>query len=427
MLFSMVTRVLSVRMKRLRLTRATRMLGLFLLFLSPLSAGAVHAMEEIYKVGVGDVLSVTVYGDPGLTGLFPVSTDGAIGYPILGKVDVSGKTAPQIALALQASLDQHIANLSVAVSVKEYAPTFIVGDVRNPGKYEFRPGMIVLEIFALSGGLRTEDQKTNDAVLQLVNARQDYADLQLQLLAQDIKRARLEAELKDAPFSYDIAAAQLDPASKAAAASVINSEVRLHEFEMDALKTERNSLLQQKENYAQEIKILESTLKLRENELTLMKGQVDASSGLVDKGLVAKSELVGRQREVSAANRDLLEAGAYLARARQNENEMDQRILALDQAQKNNDAKELREVSVDLVRLRKRMTFSLQQIATLSSAAQRAGSIELSAKTDYSAVRAKDGKYHEIALSETDPVQSGDIIRVTVTPGTSDLVVGATR
>ncbi|MBR7559836.1 polysaccharide biosynthesis/export family protein, partial [Mycobacterium tuberculosis] len=86
-----------------------------------------------------------VYGDAGLTGIFPVSVDGTIAYPILGNIAVANHTITEIGQTITQSLLQHIPGLSVSVAVKEYAPVFVIGDVQKPGKYEYRPGMIALE------------------------------------------------------------------------------------------------------------------------------------------------------------------------------------------------------------------------------------------------------------------------------------------
>ncbi|KQT04776.1 MULTISPECIES: polysaccharide biosynthesis/export family protein [unclassified Rhizobium] len=379
------------------------------------------AVAQTYKVSPGDVLMITVYGDVGLSGLFTVSVDGTIGYPILGNMDVSQRTVPDIASTLQSSLSQYIANLSVAVSIKEYAPVYIIGDVRSAGKYEFRPGMIVLELFALSGGLREADEKADASGLELVTARQDYADLTLQMLALDVKRARLEAELKGTDFAYVIPPTQEDNVINN---QIVASERTLHELAVAAIETEKRSLLRQKANYAEEIATLEKTTSLRRKELASLEEEAEASTMLANKGLLVRSEMRERQREVSGANRDMLEAGAFLARARQNENETDQRILSLLLTQRNLAAKELREVSVDLARLRKRQAYSLRIISAVSSAAQRAASGELDIAPQFSAVRMIDGKYHENQLAETDLVLASDIVRVTV-PKTADVLIGS--
>ncbi|KQY26671.1 polysaccharide biosynthesis/export family protein [Rhizobium sp. Root482] len=400
-------------------------MALALTFCGPVMHGAVAqaatnlAVQE-YKVGAGDVLSITVYGDAGLTGQFPVSADGTIGYPILGTVDVLDKTAPDIAELLRVSLVEHIANLSVAVAVTEYAPVFVIGDVRNSGRYQFRPGMIALELFALSGGLREATDKTMSSELQLMVMRQEYVDGNLQVLAQDVKRARLEAELNDGPFVYDLNG-QADPAT---ADEIVQAERRLYELSVAQMETEKRSLIRQKANFAEEIKTLEQSTALRATELKLVTEQADASASLVSKGLVVKAELRDQQRQVSAANRDLLEAGAYLARARQNESEIDQRILSLVLNRHSLAAKDLREVNIDLVRLRRRMAFNLEAISRMSSAARRASLGEIKAAPVFTVVRPVNGAYQESVLQETDPVRGGDILRITV-PQVSDMVIGS--
>ena len=129
------------------------------------------------------------------SGTFPVSVEGTIGYPILGNIPVANRTTAEISSTISQALLQHIPGLSVSVAMKEYAPVFVIGDVQKPGRYEFRPGMIALELFALSGGLKEAADKMDTAGTQLVTARQDYSDTSLQLYALDVRRARLQAEL----------------------------------------------------------------------------------------------------------------------------------------------------------------------------------------------------------------------------------------
>lgn len=48
-----------------------------------LGAGSMALADgQIYRIGSNDVLLVTVYGQPSLTGLYPVDVDGNIGYPL---------------------------------------------------------------------------------------------------------------------------------------------------------------------------------------------------------------------------------------------------------------------------------------------------------------------------------------------------------
>lgn len=133
----------------------------------------VPAQAQAYRISPNDVLQVTVYGQPSLTGLYPVDVDGNIGYPVVGNINVSGLTTPQISEKIAASLSQHIPGLTVTAAINQYAPVFIVGDVKAPGKYEFRPGMVALQLMALGGGAGKGEAPAVTAGMQLITAQQE--------------------------------------------------------------------------------------------------------------------------------------------------------------------------------------------------------------------------------------------------------------
>ncbi len=68
------------------------------------TGGLAAADGNIYRVGANDVLQVTVYGQPALTGLYPVDVDGNIGYPVVGNISVQGLTTLQISEKIASSL-----------------------------------------------------------------------------------------------------------------------------------------------------------------------------------------------------------------------------------------------------------------------------------------------------------------------------------
>ncbi|MDX3924408.1 MAG: polysaccharide biosynthesis/export family protein [Shinella sp.] len=371
------------------------------------------AQTSDYRVAPGDVLLVTVYGDTQLSGSFPVSPDGSIGYPVLGNIPVSGKTVTEIGDRIGNDLKEHIANLSVAVAVKEYAPVFVLGEVQRPGKYEFRPGMIVLELFALSGGLREKTTQGDIPGMQMVALRQEYEDIGLQIFGQEVKRARLEAEMNDEPFEYvfDPGSSRQDPA---AARRVIDSERKLYDQRLSALEAEKRSLERQRHGFIEEIATLEKSGKLRDEEVALLNEDVTAAKSLVDRGLTAKTQLREKQRELSATNRDALEFGSFLARARQNLAEIEGRLLTLQDQRRNDAARDIREIDLDTLRLRRKMAFVVQSMAELGIAVQRAAEADQELTVRFSAIRLVDGAYRETAIAEYEPIKAGDIVRVTL-------------
>ncbi|KJF72838.1 polysaccharide biosynthesis/export family protein [Agrobacterium arsenijevicii] len=389
---------------------------------SPLIAGSVLLSLAIcstpaaaegsnYKVVTGDVLTISVYGDPGLTGLFPVSADGTIGYPLLGNVNVVDQTVDEIGARISRDLATHVANRSVAVAVKEYAPIFVVGDVQKPGKYEYRPGMIVLELFALGGGLRESNAQRDTSGIQLIAAQQEYEDMSMQLLSQDIRRVRLEAELNDTEFAYkgdEIGLVR----DRAALEKIVSSETSLFRLRLSAQQDEKTNLEVQRQNFIQEIDTLEKSNVMRSQQLELLDMDVNASKELVTRGAASESALRERKRELLSMNQQVLESTSFLARAQQNKSEVERRILELKSKRHNDAATELRETSLDIMRLKKKMTFSLQSMAEIGSSARRVSSLEDMIETKFFIVRQVAGTYRETAADEHTQVQAGDVVRV---------------
>ncbi len=372
---------------------------------------AFAADAAVYKVSVGDTLMISVYGDQGLTGVFPVSVDGTIGYPLLGNVKVADKAVDEIGVEIGRALSTYVPSRSVAVAIKEYAPIFIMGDVQKPGKYEYRPGMIVLELFALGGGLREPSARADLSALQLISAQQEYEDMSLQFLSQDVKRVRLEAELNDREFEYKSGELELvrDPATLD---KIVASERSIYMLRLSVMEEEKTNLEIQRQNFGEEIETLQKAAELRNEQFRLLGLDVNASEELVTRGAASQVMLRERKRELLAMNQQLLESSSFLARAQQNRNEVERRLLELVSKRHADAAVELREIELDMVRLKKRMAFSLQTVAEIGASARRVRSQEQLIQTKFSVVRQLAGSYQEVAVDEHTRIRAGDVLRV---------------
>ncbi len=106
-----------------------------------------------YALGAGDRVRITVYNEPDLSGEFEVSGQGLVSVPLLGQVQVIGKTTGEVqALLTQKYGKDYLVNPSVSVEVLNYRPFFIIGEVNHPGSYPYQNGMTVINAVALAGG-----------------------------------------------------------------------------------------------------------------------------------------------------------------------------------------------------------------------------------------------------------------------------------
>lgn len=107
-----------------------------------------------YLVGPHDVLSITVYGEPDLSGKFTVDSDGTIDCPLIGRTQAGGLTVRQLEDALKKRLAAgFLVNPQVSVGIAEFRSrnVFIVGEVRTPGQYPIKGNMSLVEALALAG------------------------------------------------------------------------------------------------------------------------------------------------------------------------------------------------------------------------------------------------------------------------------------
>ncbi len=119
-----------------------------------MAATSVAESADTYVLRQGDKISIQVFDEPDLTMDQTVSARGYINYSYLGDVQVSGKTPSELEKHITKLLeDGYLVNPSVNVSVVEFRPFFISGQVSKPGSYPYRPGLTLDKAIALAGGL----------------------------------------------------------------------------------------------------------------------------------------------------------------------------------------------------------------------------------------------------------------------------------
>ncbi|MFW8600836.1 SLBB domain-containing protein [Desulfobacterota bacterium M19] len=129
---------------------------LFLLLVLFSTLTALPCLGQDYVVGPGDVLKITVYDNPDLATTVRVDGGGQIVMPLLGQVDVAGKTMAGIAEYLTKKLaDGYLKNPHVNVFISQFKSkkVIILGQVNKPGLYELHGTTTLLDLISTAGGL----------------------------------------------------------------------------------------------------------------------------------------------------------------------------------------------------------------------------------------------------------------------------------
>lgn len=113
------------------------------------------APEELpqYTLRPGDRIAVTVHDHPDLSGELDLDAAGLVRLPFAGTVALAGLTVRTAETRIAAELEGvWVRGASVTVALVAHAPVFVLGEVRQPGRFPYRAGMTVLEAVALAGG-----------------------------------------------------------------------------------------------------------------------------------------------------------------------------------------------------------------------------------------------------------------------------------
>ena len=106
-----------------------------------------------YTLSTGDRIKIQVYGEDDLTLEIKLDDDGIISYPFLGDILVKGLSMGELENKIKNGLqDGYLRQPNVNVSILQYRPFYINGEVRKPGAYPFEPGLKVQQAISTAGG-----------------------------------------------------------------------------------------------------------------------------------------------------------------------------------------------------------------------------------------------------------------------------------
>ncbi len=133
-------------------------IAMLLVSAAPAFAQATRPVQAAdYVVGAQDVLLITSYDQPDLTGKFAVESDGTFTFPLIGRVTAGGVTLREVEAMLEKQLVDggFFTDPQVTVAMDQYRSqrVFVVGEVRTPGAYPMSGEMRLVEALARAGSM----------------------------------------------------------------------------------------------------------------------------------------------------------------------------------------------------------------------------------------------------------------------------------
>ncbi len=141
-----------------------------------------------YRLDAGDQIAITVFGESDLSLQTTLVKGGFINYPYLGTIQASGLTIAELEQLLVAGLDgDFLIDPIVHVTIVEYRPFYIYGQVQHPGSYPYQPNLTVEKAIAIAGGMTERASMAGFKVLRTgVEGEQDFeAQLSFDVLPGD--------------------------------------------------------------------------------------------------------------------------------------------------------------------------------------------------------------------------------------------------
>ncbi len=116
--------------------------------------------------------------NPGLQG-YLVNSEGDIRFPVIGALNVAGKTRGQIEEQLKAELSQFITDVVVDVRIMNFKVT-VIGEVNNPGVYNIPDERVTLtQALGLAGDLSEDGRRENVMVIREMDGKQQVTRIDL--------------------------------------------------------------------------------------------------------------------------------------------------------------------------------------------------------------------------------------------------------
>ncbi|WP_024512529.1 polysaccharide biosynthesis/export family protein [Bradyrhizobium sp. ARR65] len=328
-----------------------------------------------YLLAPGDVLEIDAVGIPDLRHRAMIDLNGQISFPLIGDINAAGLSVPELRKQVKSILSTKafrpreldrpgrsnsqeevvtIAPDEVTLTVAEYRPIYLNGDVANPGTQSYRPGMTVRQAIALAGGYDTMRFRGRDPFLDSSDFRGDYYELWTEFAKVRAQAARFQAEL-DAKST--LGQLKLNDLPLPAGVTSTIADVEAQRLSVD------NS------DHEKEKQYLENAVREEEGRIATLRNQRETEQADADadaaelkqlqatftKGLVPMTRLSDSRRMMLFSATRVLQTTALMDQVQRERSEFARRLQRVQDQRRDNLLAKLQDANVRLATIRARL------------------------------------------------------------------------
>jgi protein involved in polysaccharide export with SLBB domain len=348
-----------------------------------------------------------------LSGDFLVSDQGTIGLPVVGSLDVGGRTSTEVAAQISAALHDKMGLISppdVSVEIAQYPSIYVVGAVTTPGAYQFRPDLTVLQAVAVAGGrYRPPLEKAGQSDISLLGELNTIRTGKLRHVG---RIARLQAELAgDEQISFPAELTGND--DRDLVNEVMTMERTLFTARANEMARQVDKLAELRDMYTNELDIMAAKSKDSGQEITQTEAEVAKITKLAEQGIVTSSRWSELRRVLGQMRSEHAQGDIEAMRARQSLSESARQEFAIQDQHQTEVATQLRDAQSELAELKSReytIRRLLQADSTIVLKEAPVGGSDLK----FVIVRQDQQNSDELEASESTKLVPGDVLKVQV-------------
>ncbi|TCV68575.1 polysaccharide export outer membrane protein [Neorhizobium sp. S3-V5DH] len=391
------------------------------------TAGLAHGADD-YQIGPQDTLKIRVFewrpstGNAfewvPLTGDFVISSAGNLSLPIVGTVPAAGKTLEELSEAISERLQNQVGlqkRPNASVEISSYRPFFVAGLVATPGKYNFTPGLTVIQALSMAGGIGPADANVIGLQRDALSGRGDLRALEAERLGLIARQARIDAILSGATaiaFPSELTSRGAEPQ----AARMMREEQGLFDARQRSLNNEVESLNRAKALAVNQIDALKAKAASLSKQIELATNDLGSVNKLIAQGLTVSARQLGASQNVAELESRSLDVSLALFRTQQDLAKLDQDIASVHNRYRVaslTESAELRDrfaSNAEKIRTAQDLLHNLEirAPAAIASLAEESDGHTFHTRVN----RVVDGSMQSLMVSENDPVLPGDVLRV---------------